>query len=181
MITPKTIKELVSQHRRNNPVTISVSGKTAQLWSQFFIFEVPRDEIVDDLLEKHKGASFSMRTLLDRAGKELNGSWPEEYNADWRKDLLGKVADDTTFTRETLSVLVQGEPVQENVVKLVGQTSKEVRYVNTEIYNFCSDQLLRPVFKIHTGVRADGTTPGDVSVWEGKNLVGIIAALCPIE
>ena len=179
MITPKTIKELTEQHRRNNPVVIAVMGKTAQVWSQFFIFEVPKDEIVDSLLEKHKGSHFNVRTLLDRAGKELNGSWPEDYETNWRKDLVGKTEDETTFTRETMDVEAQGEVTKENVVKLVGRVSKEVRYVNTEIYNFCSDQLLRPVFKIHPGVRSDGK-PCDVSVWEGKNLVGIIAALTPV-
>jgi hypothetical protein len=179
VITPKTIKELAGQHRRNNPVVIAVAGKTAQVWSQFFIFEVPKDEIVDDLLEKHKGAHFNVRALLDRAGKELNGSWPEAYEANWRQDLLGKTSDETTFTRETMDVDLQGEVVKENVVKLVGKTSQEVRYLNTEIYNFCRDQLLRPVFKIHTGLRSDGK-PCDVSVWEGKNLVGIIATLAPV-
>lgn len=176
MITSKAIKGLTALLKRSEAPKIAVVGAKAQVYSMtrksglYFVFEVPRDDVLDDVLEKYAGEPINLETTLSHCGYANYSN-----AADWRAVLTIK-----DVPHEVAVVVMRddapdedGEPVE--YVRLRTESGQE-RLLNAAFYDFFNDQLLQPAFKIQAGKQWDGS-PTSVTVWDGDEFVGMVAGL----
>lgn len=151
MITGKGLKQLAALHKKGNKPLVAVEDKKAILFSNYFVFELPKDEVTEEASTKFAG------TLSDE-------------QRDWRAKYVHKTPGEVaSISRE--SVVYGGEVLE--VVKL--SAGAVVRWMLPEFFDFFSDQLLKPGFRVHDGRRPDGKDSA-ITIWEGSEMVGVIAA-----
>ena len=186
MLTSRAVKELAAELKRTEPPRLALVEDKVQLWAlttfvapklkrevttPIFVFELPADEVLPDVLEKYKSEPVNLADLLKQAG------YAPPYETDWRRALCGGQGEVASDVERVTVPIESEEPKELLLVKLIAG-SGEARYMKAGLYDFFCSQLLTPRFELQGGGAWTGL-PSSITIWEGDALVGAVAAFLP--
>ena len=180
MITLLKMKTLAASLRRTDPPRVAVVGDTALIWAYLsqavpdlgvkisvplFVLELPAQEVAEIVREKYRSDPLDVRGLMDSLGDAA------EYPNDWKSAL---VEDAGESTRASVEFCGLEDPPGNLELVTLASASGAIAHVRADLYRFLAKQLFAPNLRIHPGKTWSGL-PGRVTVWEGDQVVGILA------
>jgi hypothetical protein len=186
VLTSRAVKELAAELKRTEPPRLAPVEDTVQIWalttfavpkltrivtSPILVFEIPRDEVLPEVLEKCGSEPVNVADLLQQVG------YAPPYETDWRK-VLRRGPGEAVTDVERLSAPIDSEVLEEVLLVKLITKSGEARFMKAGFYDFFCSQLLTPRFELQVGGGWTGL-PGSITIWEGDALVGVGAAFLP--